>query len=183
MRGSGKFGAEHIPGTIKIPFGKSFTNWAGSVVPYDQDVVLLAEDRAHVDRGLRALRLIGLDRVTAWGDAELRSQWRAAGRPLNRTEALDVDDIAMRADLTVIDVRGESEWARGHIPGARHLFLGDLEAMADDLPRDLPIVTVCQGGTRSSIAASLLRRKGFTDVHNFPGGFEAWEHAGKPIET
>jgi hydroxyacylglutathione hydrolase len=182
MRGSAKFAAEHIPGTINIPFGKSFTNWAGSLAPYDRDIALVGEDRAHVDRGLRALTLIGLDRVTGWGDADLRAAWRVSARPLQRTTSLDVDEIASRADLTVLDVRGQAEWDAGHIPGARHLLLGNLDTLSDDMPRDLPIVAVCQGGTRSAIAASMLKAKGFTNVHNFPGGFGAWERAGKPVE-
>jgi hydroxyacylglutathione hydrolase len=182
MRASAKFAAEHVPGTLNIPFGSSFTNWAGSLVPYDRDIALLGDDRGHVGRGLRALMLIGLDRVTAYGDAALRAEWRASGHTLGSTTALDVDDIDGRRDLTVIDVRGDAEWKKGHIPGAKHLFLGNLEATVNDLPRDTPIVAVCQGGTRSAIAASLLRRKGFTDVHNFPGGYDAWTRAGKPVE-
>ena len=182
MRGSAKFAAEHVPGTLNIPFGSLFTNWAGSLLPYDRDIALLGDDRAHVDRGLRALMLIGLDHVTAYGDAALRAEWRASGRALGRTTALGVNDIDGRRDLTVIDVRGDAEWREGHIPGATHVFLGDLETTAKDLPRDTPIVAVCQGGTRSAIAASLLRRKGFSDVHNFPGGFDAWKRAGKPVE-
>jgi hydroxyacylglutathione hydrolase len=182
MRGSANFAAEHIPGTINIPFGKSFSNWAGSLLPYDRDIALLGDDRPQVDGGLRALMLIGLDRVTGWGDAALRAEWRTSGRSLGVTTPLSVEDIATRRDLTVIDVRGEAEWKEGHIPGARHLFLGNLLAGTHDLPRDMPIVTQCQGGTRSAIAASLLRAKGFTDVHNFPGGFDAWTRAGKPVE-
>jgi hydroxyacylglutathione hydrolase len=182
MRGSAKFAAEHVPGTLNIPFGSSFTNWAGSLLPYDRDIALLGDDRAHVGRGLRALMLIGLDRVTAYGDAALRAEWRASGRALESTTSFGVDDIDGRRDLTVIDVRGDAEWKEGHIPGAKHLFLGDLETTANDLPRDTPIVAVCKGGTRSAIAASLLRRKGFTDVHNFPGGIDNWKRSGKPVE-
>jgi hydroxyacylglutathione hydrolase len=182
MRGSAKFAAEHIPGTINIPFGKSFANWAGSLAPYDRDIALLGEDRAHVDFGLHALRLIGLDRVSGWGDADLRAEWELSGRQLQRTVGLDVEDVANRSDLTVIDVRSQAEWDAGHIPGARHLFLANLDSLSNDLPRDLPIVAVCQSGTRSAIAASMLRAKGFSNVHNFPGGFDAWERADKPVE-
>jgi hydroxyacylglutathione hydrolase len=183
MRGSARFAAEHIPGTINIPFGKSFTNYAGSLMPYDRDLVLLAEDHVHLDRGLRSLRLIGLDRVTAWADAALHAEWRASGRPLGKTRSVELDELSRGRDFTIIDVRGQAEWNAGHVAGSRHLYLGDLAALADDLPRDLPIVTLCQGGTRSAIAASLLRAKGFTNVRNFPAGFDAWIDAGLPVET
>jgi hydroxyacylglutathione hydrolase len=68
------------------------------------------------------------------------------------------------------------------VPGARHLFLGDLAELTRDLPRDMPIALHCQGGTRSAIAASLLQAQGFTRVANVAGGFKAWEAAGLPVE-
>jgi Rhodanese-related sulfurtransferase len=71
----------------------------------------------------------------------------------------------------VIDVRGESEWNAGHMPSAKHLFLGDLAELARDIPRDTPIALHCQGGTRASIAASVLQAEGFTNVAASPAGF------------
>ena len=86
-------------------------------------------------------------------------------------------------DVEVIDVRGQSEWEAGHIPGARHLFLGDLMDRARSLPHDRPLVVVCQGGTRSAIAASLLHSLGYSNVLNFSGGLAEWQGAGLPVET
>jgi len=80
-------------------------------------------------------------------------------------------------------VRGTSEWRDGHLPRAQHTPLGDLPALAPTLPRDEAVIVHCQTGARSSIAASLLRREGFTNVTDFPGGFAAWARAGLPIET
>ena len=85
-------------------------------------------------------------------------------------------------ERTVIDVRRAMEWDEGHVPGARHIYLGDLVDQTKDLPRDLPIALHCQGATRASIAASLLQKAGFTNVANLTGGYRAWTEAGLPVE-
>ena len=109
--------------------------------------------------------------------------WRRLGRTLECVRALDARAVAELPDATVIDVRRQDEWNAGRIPGARHLFLGDLPEAADDLPRDRPLVIACQGGSRSSIGASLLRARGFHNVINFSGGFAEWQRSGLPVET
>ncbi|MGH9176531.1 MAG: rhodanese-like domain-containing protein, partial [Vicinamibacterales bacterium] len=81
----------------------------------------------------------------------------------------------------VVDVRHEGEWRSGHLPAAIHLPLGHLIDHLSELPKDRPLITQCQSGTRSAIAASLLRRAGFEDVRNLVGGYAAWELAGLPI--
>jgi hydroxyacylglutathione hydrolase len=96
---------------------------------------------------------------------------------------LGARDVAGMHDAMVIDVRAQDEWDAGRIPGARHLFLGDLPDATDDLPRDRPLIIACQGGSRSSIGASLLRARGFDNVINFSGGFAEWQQSGFPVET
>ncbi|XJZ28928.1 rhodanese-like domain-containing protein [Bacillota bacterium Lsc_1132] len=79
------------------------------------------------------------------------------------------------------NVRNQSEWDAGHIPGAYHYMLGNLTDKLDSLPKDKKIITQCQGGGRSAIGASLLQAKGF-NVLNLEGGFSAWEKAGLPTK-
>jgi hydroxyacylglutathione hydrolase len=61
------------------------------------------------------------------------------------------------------------------------VYLGNLMERADSMPRDESIVVLCQGGTRSSIGASLLMARGFTDVSHLTGGIDAWRKAGLPL--
>ena len=84
--------------------------------------------------------------------------------------------------VAVLDVRTDAEWNAGHIPGAVHVPLGRLPERLASLPRTVPLVVHCQGGTRSAIAASLLRAQGFDDVTNLAGGFAGWVRAGKLVE-
>jgi hydroxyacylglutathione hydrolase len=96
---------------------------------------------------------------------------------------IDARGLEALDDAVVVDVRADSEWNEGHIPGARHIFLADLVDEADELPRDRPVVIACQGGSRSSIGTSLLRARGFENVINFSGGFAEWQRIGLPVET
>ena len=172
-----------MPGTVNIPGGRSFTTWAGTLLPPDRDLMLIVESEQQARALRRELSLIGMDRVIAWAGPEVFDDWRAAGRSLDRGRAIATDALSSLQNAEIVDVRGESEWNAGHIPGARHLFLGELLDAVDQLPRDRPIVVSCQGGTRSSIAASLLRTHGFSNVINHAGGFGDWQRSGLAVET
>ena len=191
-RSSRQFTSGHLHGTLNIPRGGSFATWAGSLLPDDRDIILLVSGDG--TRGLAAatslahtLSLVGIDRVAGWaGDAVFESRGRAQDGRLERMPTIDAAGLAERStdpNLLMIDVRSEAEWNAGHIPGSIHRFLGDLPERSEELPRHQPIVVFCQTGTRSSIAASLLRARGFEDVTNFPGGVAEWQRSGFAVEA
>ena len=81
----------------------------------------------------------------------------------------------------VIDVRERGEWTRGHVPGARHIPLGQLAQAAATLPADRDLLLICQSGNRSARATELLQRAGFSQATNVAGGMGAWSRAGLPV--
>jgi hydroxyacylglutathione hydrolase len=180
VRSTADFAAGHIPRTLNIPTGTSFATWAGTLLPYDRDIVLLADGSDRIAAAQRTLAIIGHDRVVARGDRELREEWRSREGPLATIEYIDADALAT-TDREVIDVRGRAEWDDGHLPNATHIFLGDLAGRSNEIALDTPIAVHCHGGTRSAIAASVLQAKGFTNVVNVAGGVRAWEEAGLPL--
>lgn len=86
-----------------------------------------------------------------------------------------------RGEIELIDVRLDYERVAGHIPGSRHIELGELSGSAGSIPRDRPVVLQCRVGGRSAMAAQALHRAGW-DAHNMSGGAEAWVAAGLPFE-
>jgi rhodanese-related sulfurtransferase len=99
-----------------------------------------------------------------------------------------IDEVKQRLDrdeeICLIDVREESEWDRGHLPGAIHLSKGIIER---DIENTVPeksraIVLYCGGGYRSALAADNLQRMGYTNVISMDGGWRAWLEAGYPTE-
>lgn len=85
----------------------------------------------------------------------------------------------------LIDVREESEWAKGHLPGARYLGRGvierDIETQFPDLETELYLY--CGGGFRSILAADNLQQMGYRKVISVDGGFRGWCDAGYPVES
>ena len=178
------FGAGHVPGTLNIPLNKSFSTWAGWLVRYDVDLTLIADDAGAVASAVRELAMIGLDRVTTWYPSTIVTAWHDAGRRLGTVASLDPAALVPRlaaGEVTLIDVRNQSEWAAGHLPGARHIPLGHLTDRLAEIPRDRPIVVQCQGGARSAIAAAHLQRLGLSDVHDLLGGFQRWASEGHEV--
>jgi hydroxyacylglutathione hydrolase len=176
-----------IPGTINIPANRSFVTWSGSLLPYDRDFYLIAEDRGANGAGdlLRALAGIGLDRVAGTAGSNALDAWQAAGRSIETISPIAMDEVAgamATGDIGVLDVRSRSEWAAGHLPGAANIPLGELEDRIGELPRQRPLVVQCQTGSRAGIAASLLRARGVTGVRLYGGGFAEWSAAGKSVE-
>ena len=106
-----------------------------------------------------------------------------------RIRETDVATVKARLDagdaFHFIDVREESEWAAGHLPGARHLGKGvierDIERVVTDI--DAEIICYCGGGFRSALVADTLQRMGYTRVQSMDGGFRGWCEAGHPIEN
>jgi hydroxyacylglutathione hydrolase len=186
-RPAAEYASGHVPGTLNIPLNKSFNTWAGWLIPYDQDIYLIVNDRENQDKvheAVKDLAMIGLDRVTGYLSSESVERWAERDGGLVAIPQMQVGDLAQlmkENKVTVIDVRARSEWDAGHLPGVRNIPLGHLVEHTDELPKDRPLVMHCQSGGRSAIAASLLRGRGFTNVANLVGGFQAWEKQGYKV--
>ena len=189
-RGGSAYAVGAIPGSLNLPRIGSFTTWAGSFLRYDADVVLLVDGAAgdaarEAEVIARDLALIGLDRVTGFVDVSVLDAWADEGRPWQTIAQIGVTDVAealRHGAITLVDVRNGAEFEGGHIPGARHIALGELPAHVDELRTGRPVVVHCQTGGRSAIAASLLRTRGLDRTIAFPGGMAAWAADGRTID-
>lgn len=183
-RDAAAYASRHVPGTINIPLTRTFTTWAGWLLPYDADFYVIADEASALEAS-RDLSMIGLDRLAGYFDARVVEEWEALGRALQPVRQIDTPELrerVARGDVHVVDVRGQSEWRMGHVPGARNIPLGHLRERLGELPAGRPVVLQCQGGTRSAIAASVLLAGGVRDVVNYRGGFADWERNGGAVD-
>ena len=179
-RKTAEFAAGHVRGTLNIPFGNSFPTYAGTLLPFDQPIYLIVAE-AQLDDALVSLYSIGLDQVAGW----FAPAAVAAAGELDRTTQVTPQDAAARVAAgaaVVLDVRKRSEWDEGHLAGAIHVPLGDVPGAVSSLPTGTTIILQCESGSRSAIAASVLRARGRHDIANLSGGINAWKNAGLPVE-
>jgi rhodanese-related sulfurtransferase/glyoxylase-like metal-dependent hydrolase (beta-lactamase superfamily II) len=185
-RTNDQFDEAHVPGAISASAADTgFATKVGHVVPPDAEVIVVAASDGYELEAAELLASIGL-RVAGFLAGGM-SSWRAEERPVERIELIDPGELAERLDdgdaPLVLDVRDADEFARGRIPGSVHIPYAQLLARIAELPRDRPIATVCSGGKRSGLAASILQREGFEGVaHVAHGGVGTWSAAGRPIE-
>jgi hydroxyacylglutathione hydrolase len=182
-RSAGDYTAAHLPGTLNIPHDSSFVNWAGWLLDYSRPFYLIVEPGRLADL-VRGLVYIGLDNVAGYFEPSAVGAWAESGETLQCYEVTGPQEIAARLNrgqLTVLDVRSQSEWDEGHLPHARHIMLGYLPERIAQIPVDKPVVVQCQTGGRSAIAASILQAHGVSQVINLMGGYRDWAAAGLPI--
>jgi rhodanese-related sulfurtransferase len=105
-----------------------------------------------------------------------------------RVTECKVADVKSRLDagdrFTLVDVREESEYAAGHLPGAIHIGKGVIERDVEMKIPDpaTPVVLYCGGGFRSALAADAIQKMGYTNVISMDGGWSGWNAAGYPTE-
>jgi rhodanese-related sulfurtransferase len=134
--------------------------------------VVLAENAERVRESQLRLARVGIENVAGYVESGLAG-WAKGGGELEDIAQMAPGDL--EPGVAVLDVREPGEREAGAIPGSVGIPLGELNARAGELDRSRLLVVHCKGGYRSSIATSLLRRHGFTEIANLVGGYDAWK--------
>jgi hydroxyacylglutathione hydrolase len=178
------FAAAHLAGSINIGLGGQYATWAGTMLDYEHPIVIVADPGRENESAMRLGR-IGFDHVVGYLQDGMHS---AAARPelTVRTERVSPQLASERlasGEWTAVDVRTPGERDQKHVAGSLHIPLNQLAQRLSELPARRPILLYCAGGYRSSIAASVMQRHGFTNVSEISGGLAAWETAHLPVES
>ncbi len=180
-----EFSAGHIPGALNVGLVGQFAPSAGAIIPHGTPLVLVADDLEAVQEARLRLARVGLEDVQGYLEGGL-AEWARAGRAIASFESVTPRELAERLAQAgpapvVFDVRRPGEYEDGHVPGARSVPLGP-NIDASDVPADVPLAVLCQGGYRSAIATGLLAKSHKGPIWNVLGGTGAWREAGLPIE-
>ncbi len=183
-REPGEFAATHLKNSINVGLNGQFATWAGTVLDREHPIVIICDPGKERESATRLGR-IGFDHVAGYLQGGLAS---ADGRDdlHGSTERLSPQVAAERMQSGVpvlLDVRGAGERAQRFISGSISIPLTQLQRRLDEVPRDRPLIVYCAGGYRSSVAASVLQRAGFTEVSEIAGGVAAWDNARLPLES
>ncbi len=176
-RRSNEFTSGFVPGSISIGLEGRFAEWAGSLLPFDQDILLVTEEGKEKESIIRLAR-VGFTRMVGLLKGGFNA-WKAAGKTIDMIIDVEADEMAMDLpydkNMVVLDVRRETEYADGHVRNAINMPLNDLTDPGNisQLDEDLNFYVHCAGGYRSVIASSLLKRQGIHNFRNVLGGYDA----------
>lgn len=176
------FAGGHIPGSLSL-WMEGLSVFGGWVARPLTPLFLVLPEHADAREAVLALARVGLDEVEGVLAGGFGA-WREAGLPIERGATLTPEELHENAErFQTLDVRERAEFEEGHIPDARHAYVGELD---ERLPRlglreDLPVAVTCSVGHRAGLATSILLRHGFPRVSNLLGGMTAWRRLELPV--
>jgi hydroxyacylglutathione hydrolase len=165
-----------IPASIFIGLDGRFAEWAGSLLPFDKTILIIAEPGKEKESAVRLAR-VGFSKFAGFLEGGFAA-WKNAGENIDLIINIEPDELAMDIPhdekLVVIDVRRETEYGDRHIKDAINIPLTELidPASMANIEEDQNLYVHCAGGYRSVIASSLLKRQGIHNLYNVLGGFD-----------
>jgi len=175
-RPASEFTEGFIPGAVFIGLEGRFAEWAGSLLPFDKPIVLVTPAGKEKETVTRLSR-VGFDKMAGFLNGGFDT-WKNAGEKTDLIINVEADELMMDIphdpNLTVVDVRRETEYADGHLPDALNLPLSEMTDIAElaQFEDNQNLYVHCAGGYRSVIATSLLKRQGVHNLRNVLGGWE-----------
>ncbi len=171
VRPPAAFAAGYIPGSLSIPLRGQFATWLGWLVDDEVPLLFITDDGQDLaEIGWQAYK-IGYERLTGRLAGGMAA-WQDAGRAQSTLTFAPAERLGGRPYL---DVRQESEYQAGHVPGALNVELGALSSEGDEVPDG--VVVACGHGERAMTAASVLARQGHKDLAVLDGGPDDYQAA------
>jgi glyoxylase-like metal-dependent hydrolase (beta-lactamase superfamily II)/rhodanese-related sulfurtransferase len=174
-RNSSVFTEGFVPESISIGLDGRFAEWAGTIIPIKQALILVTEEGKEKESITRLAR-VGIDNIHGYLEGGFEA-WKNAGETVDIIIDIEADELAMDMPhdprLEIIDVRKPTEFDAGHVMDAHNM---PLDTLTDPLKIALleeenNFYIHCAGGYRSVIAASLIKRHGLHNLRNILGGF------------
>lgn len=172
------FGSGFIPGSINIQGNNSMSTWAGWILNYEEEFIIIAED-AQMEDITRKLMRIGLDNIKGY-----ISDVNMPGLELETAKMIDREEFKTyigREDTQIVDVRGLTEYGAGTVEGSTHNFVGTILDNLDKIDKNKNVIVYCQAGDRTSVAYSLLKMSGYENVMSYMGGWKDWSENNEPV--
>jgi len=165
-----------VPDSIFIGLEGRFAEWAGSLLPFNKPFLLITEKGKEEETIIRLAR-VGFSKMEGYLKGGFEA-WKKAGETIDLIIDVEADELAMDIpydnNLLVIDVRRETEFAEGHIKNAINLPLDEMTDIVKlaVFENNHNLYVHCNGGYRSVIAASLMKRQGIHNLRNITGGWQ-----------
>lgn len=181
-RSAQEFARGFIPNAINIGIDGSFAPWVGAMILDIRQPILIIADEGREEEVVTRLARVGYDNTLGYLKGGIAA-WRDSGRELDRIDRISADELAhlqsVDPDLSILDVRKESEYYSEHIIGAENIALDYINEHLTEIDKDKTYYVHCAGGYRSMIFTSILRARGFNNLIDVQGGFKAIQDSGR----
>lgn len=184
VRDKEAFVQEHIPNSIFIGLDGTFAPWVGALIPdLKQELLVVAPEGRERETIMRLAR-VGYDNALGYLDGGMEA-WKMAGLEVDRVETIDVSSLAQRfregQELQILDVRRPGEWQAGHVATAESFPLDYMNQKMHEVDKRKTYYLHCRTGYRSTIAASILKARGYHQVVDVLGTFDEMRTSGLPV--
>jgi len=180
VRHEDQFVAGHIPSSIFIGIDGSFAPWVGSVIGDVNQTILLVSPEGREKETITRLARVGFDKVIGYLKGGFEA-WQSSGKEVDRIESIPASEAHQRLvseKLPVIDVRKNGEYSAEHVEDAINIPLDFINTHMAEFPKDQDFYVHCAGGYRSVIASSILKSRGYHNMIDIKGGFDAIKNSG-----
>ena len=168
------FAKAHIPGAIFIGIDGGFAPWAGSVIENIDSNILLVVAPQRAEEAVTRLSRVGIDNTLGFLEGGMEG-WIKKGNKVESIKSISANDLEKEliSEDIIIDVRNNNEYEKSHLMVSIFLPLGEFSKNHKKYDSNKKLFIHCQGGYRSMIACSLLKRKGLHNITDVQGGFTA----------
>lgn len=176
------FAKGFIPNSINIGIDGNFAPWAGTLIPDIKQTILLIADEGREEEIVTRLARVGYDNTIGYLKGGFEA-WKNAGKETDAIESISVDELAKRMeenpDLNILDVRKKSEHFSEHVLDSENIALDYINEHIAEVNKDKTYYVHCAGGYRSMIFNSILKARGYDNLIDVQGGFDAIKASGK----
>lgn len=172
-----------IPNSVFIGLEGTFAPWVGALIPDLQQAILIVAPEGKEEETVKRLSRVGYDNAIGYLEGGFAA-WKAAGREVDQIDSIEVPEFADKykkeKDLQVLDVRKPTEWEGEHLENSENFPLDFISSNMHQIQKDQEYYLHCRSGYRSTIAASILKARGFEKLINVLGTFEDMTESGMP---
>ena len=172
-----------IQGSVNIGLNGMFAIWAGTIMDIAVPMVLVC-DPGKEEEAISRLARVGYEKVHGFLNGGFEA-WTKEGKPVDTITSIDAQEFAKRVNAggKVLDVRKISEAESGYVKNAIVIPLAELQENMESINTETPVMVHCAGGYRSMVAASLLKRNGYSNIINVHGGWGKIKTTDVPVAT
>ncbi|MEM9888548.1 MAG: MBL fold metallo-hydrolase [Bacteroidota bacterium] len=172
VRSKEDFAAGFIPNAIFIGLDGSFAPWVGALIPDLKQQILIVAPEGRAEETVKRLARVGYDHAIGYLEGGFES-WKAYKGEIDQIRTIDVaafeTEYAKDKDTKVLDVRKPSEWKSAHIENSQNFPLDFINKHMSEVDKNQAYHLHCRSGYRSTVAASILKARGFEQLTNIQG--------------